>query len=132
MMKQLKKIKKTTFLFFIILALFILAMLFYRKNIQGYKVKEGYKVISYANAPGNDIGLLDITDVSGTWLVNTGQEINGVTYSGKTCNDVCNSLSNCAGFLLDENDGKQGTCTFKTNVSTQQLNQNFSYYLNIK
>lgn len=126
MLKHFKKMKISTIIFFIILAVLILAMIFYRKNI------EGYTVVSYADAPGNDIGLLDITDASGTWLINTGQEINGVTYSGKTCQDVCTSLSNCAGFLLDVNDGKKGTCTFKTNVTTQQPNKNFGYYLNIK
>lgn len=126
MSKYFKQIHIPVMLFIIGFALFILVILFYGK------VTEGYTVISYADAQGNNIGLLDVTDISGNWIVNSNQQLNSVNYAGKTCRDVCDSLSACNGFLLTTDTETTGTCTFKTDVTQQQPNQNFNYYLNIK
>lgn len=129
MSKYFKRMNIHPALFIIPLLLFILIIFLYNKTI----ITEGYSVISYADAPGNDIGLLDVTDVSGNWLINQGQKLNNTDYSGKTCRNICDLLADCKGYLLNEDTSTTGTCLFKSDVTTtQQPNKNFNYYLNVK
>jgi hypothetical protein len=130
MSNYFKKINIPPIIF--ILALLLFMLIVFIINIFLNKTREGYSVISYADAPGNNLGILDVTDVSNNWIINTGQEIGGINYSGGNCRNVCDNLANCAGYLFTTNTETTGTCTFKSNVSNPIPNQNFNYYLNIK
>jgi len=126
MSKYFRQINVPPLVFIILLLVFILAIFFYNKII------EPYSVISYADAPNNDIGLLDVTDLSGNWTINSDQQLNGINYGGKNCRNVCDNLAGCVGFLFATTSETTGTCTFKSKISEKKLNQQFNYYLNIK
>jgi hypothetical protein len=102
------------------------------KPYDGTNKNDTYHVISYADSPGNDIGIVDVTDISGNWTINTNQQINGIDYSGQNCRNVCDNLAGCAGYLFTTNTETTGSCIFKSSITDPQLNQNFNYFLNVK
>jgi len=130
MSNYFKKINIPPLLFILALLLFIIIIFIINTFLD--KTTEGYNVISYADSPGNDIGILDVSDISGNWKVNTGQQINGIDYSGRNCRNVCDNLAGCAGYLFATNTETTGACIFKSSITDPQLNQNFNYYLNVK